>query len=1035
MNREEEKFRRNLLIVANAGSGKTHRLVTRCIQLLQRGAKPEQILALTFTRAAAAEFLQKLFERLSKAATDRGKLDELRRELADCPAIDAEGCVKLLRKLVDAMPRLSMGTLDQYFGRIVRAFPLELGLAREVELLDDADKEENRRRALEELFAREAGAGLREFIELLRQQSRNRADQSALRVLSNSASLLQETFIETPQDRKWGDPGAIWPGGSKILAAGDVAAVAGAFAVEVAATNPQLDAGARATLDEWLALAAAHRAPRRMNDELVKFVKKLGDGGLGKGRKDEPYIPIGRGGDAKCIFLRGRVRALRDDLRHAILKGELEGKLRASRALYDLLERYENIYHHSVRRAGYLTFADLVMLLADNQKNLSHRHIEYRLDARYDHWLLDEFQDTSRLQWRVMEPLAEEIVWDPEERRSFFYVGDAKQAIYGWRGGDFELFGQVRDKFNENAEHIFEERLSVSRRSDKKIVEVIDRVFAPARLEDPANSDFNLPAKTVEDWRNAWVPHVAVDGAKDGLVEFRALAPVEIDGDDDGQMALDRAVLDILAKVDPVGRGINCAIIVRTREMLDHYVALLRGQENPIPAAAQGRVNPCLRTPEGLTLFSLAKFLASPSDRIAGEHFLASPFGFLARENPGGFRLAALGSVFSSGFAATFGGWVRAAAGRGLVDPEKAAAFIEAAADYDAQRKAGDDLRRFVEFIDLRVQQETETPGVVRVMTIHFAKGLGMDMVILPELGGKGIAEFRDTSGIAVHRDRRGAIQWGMDLPSKDICASDETLWEAREDMRAKQTYENLCLLYVAMTRAKHALYCLRVKGKDTKNPGRWLEQNLPPAGEGDPDIRIFGDELWFESFHRRELAGPEIRGDDIRQTKPRPHAALPSSHEGEDIPAGVILGGGEARHLGTEVHAMLARIEWLGDQPDCGGAGSHAVQLVRDFLASERAAFLARPGGHVHLWRERAFDVEIDGKPLSGVFDRVHIVRGAGGKPVSAHIYDYKTDKNPGDLREKYGEQLDAYRKAAAQLLGLDPADVEATPVAVRAC
>ena len=103
---DENAYRQNLMIVANAGSGKTHALVTRCIQLLQRDAKPEEILALTFTRAAAAEFLQKLFDRLSKAATDPRELENLRKSLGtDCKPIDAEGCTKLLRALVQALPR------------------------------------------------------------------------------------------------------------------------------------------------------------------------------------------------------------------------------------------------------------------------------------------------------------------------------------------------------------------------------------------------------------------------------------------------------------------------------------------------------------------------------------------------------------------------------------------------------------------------------------------------------------------------------------------------------------------------------------------------------------------------------------------------------------------------------------------------------------------------------------------------------------------------------------------------------------------
>ena len=78
---------RVLLIVANAGSGKTYRLVTRCLELIAREQPPDKILALTFTRKAAAEFLQQLFARLAAAASDPAKLARLRADLDD-PGLD-----------------------------------------------------------------------------------------------------------------------------------------------------------------------------------------------------------------------------------------------------------------------------------------------------------------------------------------------------------------------------------------------------------------------------------------------------------------------------------------------------------------------------------------------------------------------------------------------------------------------------------------------------------------------------------------------------------------------------------------------------------------------------------------------------------------------------------------------------------------------------------------------------------------------------------------------------------------------------------
>jgi len=1030
---EDNAYHQNLMIVANAGSGKTHCLVTRCIQLLQRDARPEEILALTFTRAAAAEFLQKLFERLSKAATDPDELAELRTQIGpDCRPLDVEGCTKLLRSLVDALPRLSMGTLDQYFGRIVRAFPFELGLSKEVELLDEADREENQWRTLEHLFSEAAAKqGLDEFIETLRQQSRNEGDQSALKSISRAAASMHERFTETPERRAWGDRKAIWPADNcRILLADDVSVAAEKFrAAAFAQTNPRLDDKARGKIEDGLQLALAHQPPRRMSKSLKAFLKKLTDAGLGEGDAAEDYIAFGGRGEAKRLYLRGDVRALRDNLFLAITKLELESKLRSSAALYDLLKDYETIYDRSVRRAGQLTFTDLATLLARNQGELKHKHIEFRLDSRYNHWLLDEFQDTSRLQWRIMEPLVDEVVC--EAGRSFFYVGDTKQAIYGWRGGDFELFRQVQNKFRlERGIDIAERRLPQSWRSDECIVQAVNAVFDPDRLDSA--TDFKFPEETLANWRKAWVKHEARKNRKGkGFVQLRTLHAD--DEDDDQQKLLDDAVLGVLREVDPIGRGINCAIIVRTRKALEHYVALLRGQKDPIPVAAEGRVNPCLKSAEGLALFALAKFLASPLDRIAREQFLASPFGFLAESDTTAFHNKALGLMAASGAGATFSAWVRETARRGVVDAAEAEAFIEAAADYDAQKKPGEDLRALVEFIEHRVEQESETPGMIRVMTIHFSKGLGIDMVILPELGGKGMTELRHTSGISVHRNDAGEIQWGVALPSKDICAMDQTLSAAREHLRAREAYEKLCLLYVAMTRAKHALYCLRASAKDNTNHGRLLHDHFPgPEGDVLGD-RTLGDPKWFEAYQPQKLHAIDIKGGKIRKPKRQTQESSPSSHEGEDIPAGLILGGGAARHLGTEVHELLAQVEWLGDEPDFSGATPEAAKLVREFLASDRAAALKKPEGMMILWRERAFDVEIDGRPLSGIFDRVHIKMGADGQPIGARIYDFKTDKGPVDLIAKYKDQLDSYIEAAALLLGISAQKVIAEPLAVR--
>lgn len=119
-----------------------------------------------------------------------------------------------------------------------------------------------------------------------------------------------------------------------------------------------------------------------------------------------------------------------------------------------MLRGYEHSYDAAVRRAGRLTFADVLRRLLpgggaprlsshpDDETQEARLMIDWRLDARYDHWLLDEFQDTSAEQWSVLRNLIDEAVQDPEGRRSLFYVGDVKQAIFAWRGETPCCFGR-----------------------------------------------------------------------------------------------------------------------------------------------------------------------------------------------------------------------------------------------------------------------------------------------------------------------------------------------------------------------------------------------------------------------------------------------------------------------------------------------------------------------------------------------------------------------------------------------------------------
>jgi len=481
----------------------------------------------------------------------------------------------------------------------------------------------------------------------------------------------------------------------------------------------------------------------------------------------------------------------------------------------------------------------------------------------------------------------------------------------------------------------------------------------------------------------------------------------------------------ILREADPLGRGLDCAILVRTNDELARYVRVLKQQG--IPVAAEGKVNPCLATPAGTALLSLVRCIASPAEKIAGAHAAASPWREIIGDDMNGFLAASRQTAAASGFGTLIRGWVDRARAAGIIGPQELEDFAAAAAAFDLSSAQAADWRGFVRCIEHHTLEENETPGAVRVMTVHQAKGLGVDMVILPELGGKAMTEFREDAGISLHRDANGKVLWGLALPRKDWCEVDPVLREAREEMRAKQSYESLCVLYVAMTRAKKALYCFTARGRNDKNSGNWLEKNFP----GDGDRREQGDAKWFTEFPISDLRSPDSLSTSNLQVSAFSFQPSSSPSRRARCDTRGILTGQNARQFGTEVHGLLAQIEWSDGEAAAVGGDGAAADRVRRFLASADAEkIFTCPKDVTVLWRERSFEVLTNGEFLGGTFDRVNISM-KDGAPVSAAIYDFKTD-GEGDLRERYRGQLESYRRAASILLDLPLEKITAEPVAV---
>jgi ATP-dependent helicase/nuclease subunit A len=192
---------KNLLILASAGSGKTFQLGNRVIGLVARGTPPERIVALTFTRKAAGEFADAVLTKLADAASQPATAAKLRHDLA-LPEADF---MDALERVVRALPRFTLGTMDGFFAKVIRGFQYELGLTGgKFDLLEGP-----RQAAMaDELLAGILGDALageqgEEFFQAFRRATIGREDQGVLRPLRDFVTCWQSRFREA-RDLQWG---------------------------------------------------------------------------------------------------------------------------------------------------------------------------------------------------------------------------------------------------------------------------------------------------------------------------------------------------------------------------------------------------------------------------------------------------------------------------------------------------------------------------------------------------------------------------------------------------------------------------------------------------------------------------------------------------------------------------------------------------------------------------------------------------------------------------------------------------------------
>jgi ATP-dependent helicase/nuclease subunit A len=859
-------------VAANAGSGKTHVLAQRVINLLLEGVAPEKILCITFTKAAAANMSKRVFDTLAEWTTlDDASLDEAVSSRGEIKPNAARRALarRLFARALETPGGLKVQTIHAFCTQLLHQFPFEANVAARFDVLDETEQTQVLERLTLDLLleaARIPRSAIGRALEAAITAASDQSFRDAIRAAFGMREAMARRIIDS--------------GGVEAA----IAATSRQLGLEPGQTRDSIEdeffTGSLIAPAEWAAIAAALEQGGKSDRDQARRFRQLAS--LPRSDRVETYLGIFCTANERAARRSIITQAIKDKNLAERLASEqtrvcaLLERLRAvicrdrSAALltivYEILRRYES----EKDRRGLVDYDDLIDKTLVLLSNVDAAWVHYKLDFGVDHLLIDEAQDTSSKQWQIVRNLVAEFTAGAGARpatRTVFAVGDEKQSIYSFQNAAPKEFAEMRRYFERTHQagrrsFVFRE-FKHSFRSGTNILAAVDAVFSAKAIAASVSSD-----------TDGFPPHIALPIAPPGLVEiWEPIVPeksAEIDGWDAPfdqvsetsprvrlarRIALTvRRLVEARESIGTDGRALSYGdvlILVRQRgELFEAIIRALKNENVEVAGADRLMLTEHIAV---MDLMVLADALLLPADDLALATALRSPlFGFSDDDlfalawNRGPLPLRTALSR-RAGETPLF------AAAAACLDKLAELAKRETPFDFYAQvLGAAGARRRFLarlgpeandaldEFLNLALEYERrETPSLqgflawlrqaraevkrdmeiardeVRVMTVHGAKGLEAPLVILADTmtppAGPRQPRLLTLSG--------GAVVWAgkkADDSSSMASARLAALAEARDEYRR--------LLYVAMTRAADRLIICGADGERRRPDGCWYD-------------------------------------------------------------------------------------------------------------------------------------------------------------------------------------------------------------------
>ncbi len=1067
-------------VAANAGAGKTYTLASRVTRLLLAGAPPERILCLTYTKAAAAEMFDRLFKQLGEWSmlSDTALAERIEKIGADPGGKeDLRAARRLFAKALETPGGLKIQTIHAFCQYVLGRFPLEAGVPASFRVLDDRSAAELMATARRRVFARAAAgdASMQDAVTYLATRISDAKLQQVLdSALGPDRGKLDRFFARA------GGPENDWAALLRQAHGAGADDTPERLAKEFCAALSHEDDSVKAAII-WLSrgtttdqkCASALTAAKNQHDDSAQWEaysravltekgevrKKLATNKLAEARPDL-Y--------GWLASLSERVVETQERLNAAKAAALAEAALTVIYAVRD-------IYAAEKRARNFLDYDDLIIRTHQLLNAHGAAWVLYKLDEGIDHILIDEAQDTSGLQWDIIQKLTEEFFAGEgaaRGTRTLFAVGDEKQSIFSFQGADPKQFERRRAFFAKRAEEggreFLYQPLQDSWRSAPQILAFVDATFASDEARDGLTSSA------------APIKHNALKTHLKGCVEF--WPPLSV-GDTAERDPWDLRPVDLPEEASPVVRLAE-QIAGRIKGWLDQGAAL-PGHDKPI---SPGDIMILLprREPFGseiirrlkergvkvagadrivlteqmavMDLIALGRFALLPEDDLNLAALLRSPLIGLSETDLFALahaRSASLWDALSarqSEFAAAFALLQQTRARADYAPPYE----FYAEALLEGRRKllkrlgteAGDAID---EFLSLALQYEAAaTPslegflhwietgadaikrdmdrgrGEVRVMTVHGAKGLEADIVILP-----------DTTRLPTDSPDRGNPLYtedGVLFPvAKDVAPAPVLAAKAALEDAALKEYRRL--LYVALTRARERLIVCGFENKRGTKPGSWhtlAERAAEALGIPREDgVRIFGESALATAGKSADTA-PQAAAIPAWAHTPAvaedatPWLIRPSQAAGMDEPPSPSpLAAGSAIQRGLLVHALLARLPEVpaAQRPAIAarflaarGVDEPETMIAQTLAVLSHPAFAAAfgPGSRAEVSLVADLPEVGASARVHGRVDRLTVTADA------VLIVDFKTGRpiaQESDVPRLYATQMALYRAAARRI------------------